>query len=299
MDIERLGLVMDDPNGYLRLEQTTLGQGEAVISRVCSTDYKGGMRDDTNFTFVLQRDGRYDVQISGRDYSMTPGRLSAFRPNERRTLVRAGESGVRAAATLQLPVARMNALVQAMETSADEAFPRDGIALYGEGGLTLARVLPQLADDLFLRPSVPLPPRVAQSIKQLIDEVLCEMIGRTVAQRSSRRIFPAFHRVRQAEDMMYAHSDEAVSILEVAEMLGVSLRSLQLAFAEVHGGLSPRDVLSRVRLEKARLRLLAAKGEGQVTNVAMDSGFFHLGRFSQAYARAFGEKPSETLARRT
>jgi transcriptional regulator GlxA family with amidase domain len=30
----------------------------------------------------------------------------------------------------------------------------------------------------------------------------------------------------------------------------------------------------------------------------MDCGFFHLGRFAQAYARAYGERPSETLARR-
>lgn len=298
MDIEQLGLALNDPNGYLRLEQMRLGQEDAVISRVSSTEYTGAMRDDANFTLVLQQAGRYDVQISGRDYGMAPGSLMAFRPNERRTQVRAGKSGLRAAATLQLPIARMHGLAQAMETSVEAVFPQDGIALPGEGGLTLARVLPQLADDLFLRPSVPLPPRVAQGIKHLIDEVLCEMIGRTVQQPAFQRIFPAFHRVRLAEDMMHAHSDEPISILEVAEALDVSLRSLQLAFAEVHGGLSPRDVLNRIRLEKARVRLLAANGDGQVTAVAMDSGFFHLGRFSQAYARAFGEKPSETLLRR-
>lgn len=97
---------------------------------------------------------------------------------------------------------------------------------------------------------------------------------------------------------MHANSDEPLSMQEIAQVLGVSLRSLQLAFAEVYGGLSPRDVLNRIRLEKARARLLAADGNAQITTIAMDSGLFHLGRFSQAYARAFGEKPSETLLRR-
>lgn len=297
LDIKEVGLALDDPNGYLRLEQMTLGHPEATISRVCSTDYSGAMRDDENFTFVLQRSGRYDVQISGQEYGMSSGSLMAFRPNERRSRVRAGKTGARTAATLQLSVAQMRRLAQEADTSADLTFPRDGVILPGEGGLTLSRVLPQLADDLFSRPTAPLPPRVEQGIKHLIDDVLCELIGRQVEQPSFRRIFPAFNRVRQAEDMMHAHSDEQISIVEIAERLGVSLRSLQLAFAEVHGGLSPRDVLNRIRLEKAHLRLLAAKGEGQVTTAAMDSGFFHLGRFSQAYARAFGEKPSETLSR--
>ncbi|MDP5349628.1 MAG: helix-turn-helix domain-containing protein, partial [Paracoccaceae bacterium] len=65
----------------------------------------------------------------------------------------------------------------------------------------------------------------------------------------------------------------------------------------VYGGLSPRNVLNGIRLEKARARLLAAGGDGKVTTVAMDSGIFHLSRFAQAYTRAFGERPSETLAR--
>ena len=85
---------------------------------------------------------------------------------------------------------------------------------------------------------------------------------------------------------------------KLAESLGVSLRSLQMAFAAAYGGCSPRAILNRIRPEKARARLLASPQDGQVTTIAMDSGFFHLGRFSQAYARAYGEKPSETLARR-
>ena len=290
-------MTLDDPTGYLRVEELALGYRDVVISRLHSTGYRGRWRDDTYFTFVLQDLGRYDLQIAGQDFSMSRGALLAFRPNERETHIRPGKTGIRAAITVQVPIARMNALLQDMGTSVEAAFPHDGVALHGEAGKTLARLLPQLADDIFHRAGS-LPCRVEQEIKLLIDEILCEMIGQRVEVPASRKVFPAFHRVRQAEDLMQAHSDEPISMAKLAEGLGVSLRSLQLAFAEVYGGCSPRDILNRIRLEKARARLLASPQDGQVTTVAMDSGFFHLGRFSQAYARAYGEKPSETLARR-
>jgi AraC-like DNA-binding protein len=298
VDPRSFGIEMEDLDGHLRVERLSLGEEDAVVSRLTSTGYRGILRDDDNFTFVLQREGRYAVRISDHEYCMYPGNLLAFRPNERQTRVRVGKTGIRRATTLQLPVKRMNDLARAMDTSVALVFPRDGFDLHGAGGQTLKRILPHVSDDMFLRPSVPLPTKVLQEFRYLIDEVLCELIGRTAAQQSSRRIFPAFHRVRQAEELMYAYSGEPISMLELAEAVGVSLRSLQLAFADVYNGQSPREVLNRIRLDKARERLLAADGDGQVTTIALDSGFFHLGRFSQAYARAFGERPSETLARR-
>lgn len=298
VDPRSVGVILDNQDGYLRLERIVLGPQDAVIAKVRATGYKGRLRDDTYFTFVLQHAGRYDVQISGRDYSMSPGHLLAFRPNDRQTQVRVGKTGFRAATTLQLPVARMHELATAMETSAAVIFPLDGAAVHGEGGRTLARILPQLADDLLSGSQVPPPPRVAQEINHLIDDLLCGMIDRRVTELSSRRVFPAFHRVRLAEDMMHADSDEPISVLDLAKALGVSLRSLQLAFAEVHGGLTPRDVLNQIRMQKARARLLVADADSQVTTIALDSGFSHLSRFAQAYIRTYGERPSETLARR-
>jgi transcriptional regulator GlxA family with amidase domain len=77
----------------------------------------------------------------------------------------------------------------------------------------------------------------------------------------------------------------------------VGLRSLQLAFRAVQGE-EPRATLARFRLEAARARLQSAQEGESVTAIALDCGFAHLGRFAVAYRRAYGERPSETLASR-
>ncbi len=291
-------LTINGQNGSVTTELLTIGSQGPTIGRVVSTGHEIELRETDSITFLLPRAGRLDISIGSRSYCNHTGQLMAFRPTERRTRSLADPIARFRAATLQMPMAQMQKVADAAGVTVDRAFRQDGVTLQGDGGLFLTRSLPQLADDLFLRPSLGLPQSAAQAIRQLINDQLCEMTEIEVAQASSRRILPALHRVRQAEDFMHQHSDDPVSILEIAQALGVSVRSLQLAFNEVYGGLSPRGYLNRIRLEKARHRLLAANGDSQVTTVALDSGFFHLSRFAQAYARAFGERPSETLARR-
>jgi AraC-like DNA-binding protein len=298
MFTESLRLAIHGRNGAITTELLTIGTSGLTIGRVVSTGHEIELREADNITFLLPRSGRLDIQIGAQNYAVYSGRLTAFRPTDRRTRSVADPIAQFHAATLQVPMARMGDLAGAAGTTTDRAFPTDGVSLQGEVGLYLTRSLPQLADTLFLRPALALPAKATKAIVYLIDDQLCELIERQSANATSRRILPAFHRVRQAEDLMHAQSDDPVSILEIAQALGVSLRSLQLAFNEVYDGLSPRDYLTRVRLDKARKRLLSAKGDGQVTTIALDSGFFHLSRFAQAYARAFGERPSETLARR-
>jgi transcriptional regulator GlxA family with amidase domain len=52
-----------------------------------------------------------------------------------------------------------------------------------------------------------------------------------------------------------------------------------------------------MRLERAREHLLSAGLSDTVTSIALDCGFVHLGRFPATYRMAFGELPTETLAR--
>ena len=305
---ERVSLSLTDPKGRVTTELVTIGEQGPTIGRVRSTGHTITLREPDTITFLLPQAGRLDIRISDADYGLPAGRAMAFRPTERHTFARPDPaSGSRAisldrlvfaAATLQVPMARLRTLSGAAEPSIDAAFARDGTDLSGASGQFLLRMLPLLANDLFPPTPSPLPRRVAQEIEFVVDEQLYNLIGSIADRSASRRIFPAYHRVRQAEEIMHEFSDEPLSMLEIAATLGVSLRSLQLAFEEVHDGVSPRDRLTRIRLDRARRRLLDGAGGVSVTTVAMDCGFYHLGRFAQVYARTFGERPSETLARR-
>lgn len=104
--------------------------------------------------------------------------------------------------------------------------------------------------------------------------------------------------IRRALDYIEAESDRAITTARLAAQVGISARALQRGFQE-HVGCSPMDYLRDVRLKRAKdlLSEADASAEITVTEVALECGFMHLGRFSVEYRRRFGESPSETLRR--
>ena len=88
---------------------------------------------------------------------------------------------------------------------------------------------------------------------------------------------------------------EPVTVAELSHMVGVSERTLRAAFHDVIG-ISPKQYAISQRLRAAREALSAATpGTATVTGIAMEYGFFELGRFAKRYRDAFGEVPSQTL----
>ncbi|WP_162146012.1 AraC family transcriptional regulator [Glycomyces tenuis] len=103
---------------------------------------------------------------------------------------------------------------------------------------------------------------------------------------------PVVNRVIEA---MHAAPQTAFTSAELADIAGVSIRTLQAAFRS-YVGLSPMAFLRNLRLERAHAELVAADpSRTTVAEVAHRWGFAHLGRFAQAYGRKFGVRPSETL----
>lgn len=90
------------------------------------------------------------------------------------------------------------------------------------------------------------------------------------------------------------HLGEHVTVEILAASCGVAPRTLQLAFKDTLGT-SPKLWITKLRLRKAREILLHGDDADTVTFAAHDSGFSHLGRFSQLYRKEFGELPSLTL----
>lgn len=104
--------------------------------------------------------------------------------------------------------------------------------------------------------------------------------------------------MQRFEQIAQEASDEPLSLLEMCRRSGTSRRSLAAIVLE-RTGKSPGKYLRWRRLWRARARLSQPEAGMSVTDVALGLGFWHLGRFTAAYAAAFGERPSHTLARAT
>lgn len=103
--------------------------------------------------------------------------------------------------------------------------------------------------------------------------------------------------VRQIEEYLEANSSEPVSLLELSELTGMSIRAIQAGF-KAYRGYSPMAFLRERRLKLANRCLLGSPPGTHVTEVAFRCGFAHTGRFSVAYRERFGESPKDTLRRR-
>ena len=105
--------------------------------------------------------------------------------------------------------------------------------------------------------------------------------------------------VRRAMEAMQANPEQSFTIAGLAEIAGVSQRSLQKGFQR-YAGTSPMSYLRDVRLGRVRDDLHRTDPtEATVAEIACRWGFVHLGRFAGAYRARFGEPPSQTLRHRS
>jgi AraC-like DNA-binding protein len=103
--------------------------------------------------------------------------------------------------------------------------------------------------------------------------------------------------LRRAMEFLQHHGPVGIGVPDLASAAAVSPRTLERAFQESFD-ITVRDYLRLQRLHAVRRDLIfSRKGEVQVSEVAWRHGFYELGRFALEYARWFGERPSETLAR--
>lgn len=100
--------------------------------------------------------------------------------------------------------------------------------------------------------------------------------------------------VRRAEEIIAADPSQPYRMADLAARAGTGLRSLQEGFRR-HRGMSPQEFLRLRRLARAREALLHAEPGARVTDIALESGYTHLGRFAREYKARYGESPSHTL----
>lgn len=107
---------------------------------------------------------------------------------------------------------------------------------------------------------------------------------------------PSKPAVRAALDYIEAHLREPITIADIADRVGMSVRAIQQGF-RTELGTTPMTYLRDRRLERAREELTdAIPADGvTVTQIAEHWGFTHLSNFAVLYRKRWGESPSATL----
>lgn len=108
---------------------------------------------------------------------------------------------------------------------------------------------------------------------------------------------PRSARIRAAVEFVHAYAGSPITVEQIADAAGLSVRSTQEGFRRVLG-VTPMAYLHELRMRRVRADLLEAEpDETTIATIAQRWGFAHLGRFAGAYRKRFGESPKVTLHR--
>lgn len=276
--------------GRMRIESVGVGDAGARLFCVRSTGHEVALTEETHLNVLVPLRGRIDVATTDADYAASAEELLVFSPNERRTVVIPDAAGVYEALLLAVPFDRWKQVLKD---------PRDfdGAALSARPAVrVLATELSRIVATLRLRALAGLPGTDLGIASARLEDRLADVLGHVRGPAALSPSAGSLRQLRLAEDFIRANAGAPLRMEDIGAAAGVSVRALQATFRR-HRGITPHQALTRLRLEGVRLRLLGGGASDRVTDVALQWGFTHLGRFSQVYAARFGESPSATLRR--
>jgi AraC-like DNA-binding protein len=138
---------------------------------------------------------------------------------------------------------------------------------------------------------------LAVAAQEVLAEFLSLLEGLEPEPRPREPGAPQHRRLlEEALAILEADPEVPVSIAELCRRLRVSERTLQRVFKS-RFGIGPREYERGRRLRHVHGAILIEGDRRTVTEIAMQYGFWHLGRFAGTYAATFGCTPSETRRR--
>jgi AraC-like DNA-binding protein len=165
-------------------------------------------------------------------------------------------------------------------------------------GATIRRMLDSLFTELQQPDSLLTNAVTIQSFEEHLALSLLLGLRHSHSERVSRqRTAAAPASVKRAEEFMRANAREPLTIEEIANAAGSSVRALQLAFRRFRST-TPMTALQRMRLEAARTEMLRVEPGQSLARIATEYGFSNPSRFAQLFRRAYGAYPSEVLQTR-
>ncbi|WP_237387418.1 AraC family transcriptional regulator [Xenorhabdus sp. Sc-CR9] len=157
-------------------------------------------------------------------------------------------------------------------------------------------LMPYLLECLTQIPDILQYKLVTNQLEQLLSATLLSTHQHNYSESpSNHRSSIRPRHVRRVQEYLQAHAHESVTVEQLAQIAGVSLRSLYSGFKEFLN-ISPMQYLRDLRMEHVRTELMAGEATS-VTGVALRWGFAHMGRFSAEYKARYGETPSKSLKR--
>lgn len=278
--------------------------GEMLLGRVVSTGHDIAVAEDRKLSVVMPIRGELLTEMAGKTYRTGVGQILIASRGRRKTRV-VGPSGTDFRALVLMVDQSRLARDAALIGTTSGATPMTGdFCLVASSHrdpearhlLALSRVL---TDDL--ESGYGDRDRQATDLgwQSILSDKLLALLGRLdLTQVASYPEADAASRhVRIAVDYMQEHFAEVSTTAEVAAACGISVRTLESAFRSVMSE-SPKDYLTRIRLEAARELLLRGGDVGTTADAAYACGFGHSGRFAALYRARFDEAPSVTLGRR-
>ena len=138
-------------------------------------------------------------------------------------------------------------------------------------------------------------PRVQEHYAQIVVSKMLSLMKTNVKRAGLGSSCATFELIA---DYIERNLKQDIGCEELAQQAQMSLRSLYALF-ERNTKTSPKHYIRQKKLEQVHACLRDPSSHVRnVTELAMDFGFLHLGRFSESYRKQFGELPSDTLKRR-
>lgn len=137
-------------------------------------------------------------------------------------------------------------------------------------------------------------------IDEIVYRTLVLMMNKNLLEDhhiNDRKDYGVRTEIRRLCDYLKAHLEDQINLTTMEKISGLSSRSLQYGFRK-YFGCRPCEWLRNERLNLAKIKLASSNDNMNITTLVYDLGFPSASLFSKYYKEKFGEKPSETLAKK-
>lgn len=284
-------------SGHCHLETATLGGISTGRLRV-GIGYTGSFETASSYVAWVSTRGRSMYQLGSEQYTGGSDHILTYSPGELKRVVKVDAGTEFTYLTLEPWVLErhLESLLERPVTGPIVLAPSTELRR-GTGRSWWS--ITQLVSRMMLGPDHGLfDPAVAAPLYEAMMTGLLLSVDHQYRDALVQPTAPSRPRhVRRAVDAIHACPAHPYTLTSLAELAGVSVRTLQQGF-RAHLNTSPMAYLRHVRLACAHDDL-SRDDTVTVAEVAFRWGFTHLGRFAAAYARQYGNLPSHSGHRGT